>query len=71
MKQFKGFLSEQEEFLTEADTSDATNMEMAICYAYNRWKWSGTEIEERHEDKGHDVAISLAKVGGKYKKFKH
>ena len=35
MKSFKGFLKEEQEFLTEADTSKATNAEMAICVAYN------------------------------------
>ena len=35
MKQFKGYLSEQEELLIESSTADAANAEMAICVAYN------------------------------------
>ena len=34
MKSFKSYLKE-EQLLTEADTSKATNMEMAICVGYN------------------------------------
>ena len=49
MKQFKGFLSEQEGLLLESSTADATNAEKSICYAYNRWKWSGDTELERYE----------------------
>ena len=35
MQTFKSYLKEEQEFLTEVDTSKATNAEMAICVAYN------------------------------------
>ena len=38
MQTFKSYLNEEQELLTEADTSKATNAEMAICVAYNMKK---------------------------------
>ena len=35
MKSFRQHLIKEEQLLTEADTSKATNTEMAICVAYN------------------------------------
>ena len=35
MKSFKQHLIKEEQLLTEADTSKATNTEMAICVGYN------------------------------------
>ena len=62
MKQFKGYLSEQEELLIESSTADATNAEMAICVAYNMM-WG----EETKDDE--DAAATKAGVLEKRKKW--
>ena len=64
MKSFKSFLKEEQELLIESSTADATNAEKAICYAYNRWKWSGDTIEERHEGEEKElISTALSKAG--------
>ena len=74
MKSFKSFLKEEQEFLTEADTSKATNAEMAICVAYNMiFHENGmgytypaiTDKEKAH----YTNAIERAGVEGKEGKF--
>ena len=60
MYSLKGHISEEERFLTEADTSSATNMEMAICHAYN----------VMYKNLSDEDAIKTAGFGGKYDKYK-
>jgi len=59
MQSFRQHLIKEEQLLTEADTSSATNAEMAICHAYNVMK--GMSEED---------AIKTAGIGGKYDKYK-
>ena len=57
MQSFKQHLIKEEQLLTEADTSKATNTEMAICVGYNM-QYKGLQLEEAAkaagvlEDKG-------------------
>jgi phage terminase small subunit len=60
MYSLKGHISEEERFLIEADTSSATNMEMAICHAYN----------VMYGNLSDEDAIKTAGIGGKYDKYK-
>jgi hypothetical protein len=78
MLKFKQYLLAEQELLTEADTSKATNAEMAICVAYNMihntdegamgYVYS-KEMNEA-EQKNFDLAVARAGVGGKEGKFK-
>ena len=57
MHSFRQHLIKEEQLLTEADTSKATNTEMAICVGYNM-QYKGLQLEEAAkaagvlEDKG-------------------
>ena len=62
MQTFKSFLSE-EQLLTEADTSKATNMEMAICVGYNMLWGKDTKGNQ-------DAAAKVAGVLDDEKKWK-
>jgi hypothetical protein len=79
MQSFKQHLIKEEQLLTEADTSKATNAEMAICVAYNMIhntdpdamgyiEYSDSMTED--EQTNWNLAVARAGVGGKEDKFK-